>query len=114
MASATAQFDFPGFPVSQAHEEKENALMRYLRLTQECGGLIPQAMLPAALCVCKQRVSQLVAAGHFDVHQIGGRAYITGDSFEAFLLSERKVGRPVKSPTIGALAKGMKDSLRKS
>ncbi len=111
-SAAAAQAEFAGFPEAQARPDEENIFLVYLRLSRENGGLITQAMLAPALNLSTQRISQLVAAGHFDVHRIGGTQYVTGDSFERFLQKERKTGRPVKSPSVGTLVKaalGIKD-----
>jgi hypothetical protein len=103
MGSAAAQFEFLGFPETEPREE--NIFERYLRLSDEHGGLIPQTMLAPALSLSTQRISQLIAAGHFDVHCIRGTNYVTGDSFTAFLEQERKVGRPLKRPAVSTLVK---------
>jgi hypothetical protein len=105
MASATAgQIEFTGFPApTVAAEESPWAL--YRRLSVELGGLIPQTMLPFALGVSTTRVSQLINDGRFEVVKIGGTKYVGGESFEAFLVQERKAGRPVKQPSKMALAK---------
>jgi hypothetical protein len=104
-SAAAAQFEFSGFPQAQAREHQESLVERYLRLSDEHGGLIPQGMLAPALNLSGGRISQLMAAGHFHVEQLGATKYVTGDSFQAFLDLERKNGRPVKAPSVGSLVK---------
>jgi hypothetical protein len=107
MSSALAgQIEFDGFPQTEEAGE-ENLFQRYLRLSRENGGLIPQTMLAHALNVSNQRVCQLMAEDRFDVHKIGAQKYVTCDSFEAFLQQERKVGRPLKKPTLKSCAQAV-------
>jgi hypothetical protein len=105
MGSAAAQFEFSGFPKTQAGESTENEFLRYVRLSEEHHGLIPQSMLPAALGLSTQRISQLIASNRFDVHRIGGKAYVTGDSFQTFLEIERTTGTRYGNPAVGTLVK---------
>jgi hypothetical protein len=102
--AAAAQFEFSGFPATQVQQE-ENPITRYLRLTEDHGGLIPQAMIAPALGLSVQRISQLINDDRFEVYQIGATKYVTGHSFERFLREERKTGRPLKRPSVGTLVK---------
>ena len=101
-----AQAEFDGFPKSES-ESSENPVARYLSVSRQCGGLIPQNLLPAALNLSKQRVSQFINQRRFEVHEIAGTKYVTAPSFEAFLLEERRAGRPVKELTFSKLVKGL-------
>jgi hypothetical protein len=105
-----AQAEFPGFPEETA-ERTESALALYLRLSRESGGLIPQSMLPGALGLSSARVCDFISEKRFHVHQIGGKNFVTADSFEAFLLAERKAGRPLNNPTVKQMAKATGDFL---
>lgn len=111
MPSVALQAEFAGFPESSAAEFDESPFAQYLRLSGEEGGLVPRAMLPAALQLSSQRVSQLVAAGHFNVHRIGTMDFVTGDSLEAFLALERRSGRPVKRLTMGRAVRSVRAAL---
>ena len=70
----------------------------YMRLHEEKGGLIPQAILPELLGLSKQRVSQLVRSHRFEVHQIAKVRFVTGDSLGAYVAAEKKAGRGFKQP----------------
>jgi len=101
-----AQSEFAGFPESTA-ESAEGPLSQYLRLSRESGGLIPQAMLPEALGLSRSRVSQFISEKRFHVHVIGGTNFVTAESFEAFLLEERKSGRPWDKPTVKQMGRAV-------
>lgn len=103
------QSEFHGFPISSSSSEEKSDFALYLELNAKDGGLIPQAMLPAALGLSKQRISQFVAEKRFVVHRIGGTNYVTGRSFEAFLVEERRSGRPVREPSMSDLATAAKE-----
>jgi hypothetical protein len=110
---SAAQVEFLGFPESTVIAS-EGPLSQYLRLSREAGGLIPQSMLPDAIGVSKSRVSHFVCEKRFDVHVIGGKNYVTADSFERFLLEERKSGRPWHKPTVSDLAKSAVNEIKRS
>ena len=109
MSSSALQAEFAGFPESTLREYEETPFAEYLRLSHAGGGLIPRAMLPTALQLSSQRISQLVAAGHFEIHHIGSMDFVTADSLEAFLALERRSGRPVKQMTIGRAVRAIRD-----
>jgi hypothetical protein len=88
------QATFPGFPAAISMVEKESSIARYLRLSREYGGLIPQAMLADAMEVSKARVSQFVAEKRFRVVEIGGKNYVPADDLAHFLSTQRHNGRP--------------------
>jgi len=88
------QATFPGFPAAVAISEKESPIARYLRLTREYGGLIPQAMLADAMQVTKARVSQFVAEKRFRVLEIAGKNYVPAEDLAHFLAQQRHTGRP--------------------
>jgi hypothetical protein len=93
-----SQAEFHGFPASQVEPSRESDIERFLRLSDEKGGLIPQNILPDALGLSTQRVSQLVTRQRFEVHQVGGHNFVTGDSFAEFLQRPvSKGGRPRKN-----------------
>jgi len=110
MSFAASQTEFAGFPESVASVES-SPLAEYLRLSGEDGGLVPRAMLPAALNLSSARVSQLSAAGHFRIHRIGTMDFVTGDSLVAFLSLERRSGRPVKNLTLRRAARAIRDAV---
>lgn len=115
MDAHALQAEFAGFPASAlVGEEGENPVSLYLRLSYKHGGLIPQAMLSTALGLSHQRVSQLVNAGRFATHKIGTMTFITGESFEAFLVQERKAGFCPKSPTFAQMVHSIKEVVRES
>lgn len=87
---------FPGFPAPIAMVEKESTLAKFLRLSREYGGLVPQNMLPDAMEVSRARVAQLIGAGRFRVIEIGGRNYVPAEELAHFLTLQRPTGRPTK------------------
>lgn len=70
----------------------------FLEQSEVQGGLIPQAIVPDILGLSRQRMYDLIGDGRLKVIQLFGLRFITGPSFEAFVVSERKSGRPVKNP----------------
>lgn len=111
MSAHALQHEFAGFPVS-TQEATEGPIALYLRLSAESGGLIPVAMLPAALGVSQQRVSQLVNSSRFEVHKIGTLKFITGNSLEAYYREEKQTGRGHKAPKFSTLVHSVKEVLR--
>ena len=109
---ASSQIEFAGFPEPSGVSTPIAGLREFLALSAQHGGLVPQAALAATLGLSTQRVSQLVAAGRFSVHRVFGQNYVTADSLEAFILSERKTGRPVKVPGVGRMVEGVLASVR--
>lgn len=109
-----SQTEFAGFPASSEVPPPVAGLREFLALSVEHGGLVPQAALAVTLGLSTQRISQLVAAGRFSVHRVFGQNYVTADSLEAFILQERKSGRPVKVPSVGQMAEGVRASVRAS
>jgi hypothetical protein len=84
----------------------------YLEQSEVQGGLIPQAIVPDVLGLSRQRMYDLIEDGRLKVLQLFGLRFITGPSFEAFVLSERKSGRPVKNPgNLSLLKTSMKGAL---
>ena len=109
---ASSQTEFAGFPASSAGPVAVAGLREFLALSAEHGGLVPQAALASTLNLSTQRISQLVAAGRFVVHRVFGQNYVTADSLEAFILLERKTGRPIKVPSVGRMVEGVRASVR--
>lgn len=114
MDAHALQAEFAGFPASMLGQEGENALSLYMRLSYKHGGLVPQAMLPAALGLSKQRISQLVQGNRFATHKIGSITFVTGESLEAFIVQERKAGTTLKAPTFPQMVHAVKDVVRES
>ena len=112
MSAHAMQPEFAGFPVSQASDETENPVALYLRISAECGGLIPQGMLPSALGVSQQRVSQLVLGDRLEVHKIGTIRFVTARSLEVFLKEERAANRSYKPPKFSTVVHGVKEFIR--
>ena len=101
MSFAAIQSEFAGdFPTSTALQAEENPLSLYMRLSEEKGGLIPQAMMADILDVSSARVAQLIGAHRFEVHRIGKMNFITGDSLKAYNDAEKLAGRGHKAPTL--------------
>lgn len=116
MSFAAIQSEFAGFPESDANALASGNLVDiFMRLYEEKGGLIPQAMLGEVLGVSKQRVSQLLTDHRFEVHQLGNMRFITGDSLATYFAEEKKVGRGHKAPRFmtvyRAAQKAVKDAL---
>lgn len=111
MSAQAIQPEFAGFPVSTQGEAIEGPVGLYFRLSAECGGLVPTAMLPAALGVSQQRVSQLVRGNRFEVHKIGTLTFVTGNSLEVFLKEERASGS-YRAPKFSTLLHSVKEVVR--
>lgn len=103
MSSAAYAQSADFFGYEDSANDAQNPVALYLRLSREKGGLIPQAMLVDALGVTSGRISELIRNHRFEVHQIAGRNYITADSFEAYLVEEKRTGRGHKAPTMRTL-----------
>jgi len=99
MSFSAFQAEFAGFPESTVSAESSGNLVDiYMRLADEKGGLIPQAMMADVLGVSTARVSQLISDHRFEVHQLGKMKFITGDSLAAYYADEKKHGRGHKAP----------------
>lgn len=112
MTAHAAQAEFAGFPASRMGDRVEGAVECFLRLSSECGGLIPQAMLQSALGISSQRVSQLVQGDRFEVHKIGTLTFVTGRSFEKYLTDEKTAGRGLKAPRFSTVLHMVRDTVR--
>ena len=113
MSFAAIQAEFSGFPPSEmTGADWGDPLQMFMRLHEEKGGLIPQAILPELLSLSKQRVSQLIASKRFEVHQIGKLKFITGNSLEAYAIEEHKAGRGHKAPRFMTVYHGVQKMLK--
>lgn len=67
-------------------------------IARERGAFVPTGVAAALLGVSKQRVSELIKLGRFEVVSIHGRNFVMEDSIVAFAESERAAGRPWPGP----------------
>jgi len=63
------------------------------------GDLVPATMAAKCLDISRQRVWELMQAGKLDRVEVDGHVFVTADSVVALAKSERKAGRPFKTPT---------------
>ena len=77
------------------------------RISQDEGMLIPQSYAAKVLRVHRSRVFQLVEDGRLKVVEVNGERYVTGNSVDAHLRSERKTGRPAKGSFLGDVKSGL-------
>jgi hypothetical protein len=87
---------FPAFPTIKATARKRTPLREMLDAVEKHGPLIPQAFLPVALEVSKQRAYQLLNEDRIARIEVAGRMMIPLASLDVFLSEERKSGRPMK------------------
>jgi hypothetical protein len=62
------------------------------------GMLIPSRLAAKILGISRQRVEELLKEGRLELVQVEGHNFIPESSVVAYARSERKAGRPVKSP----------------
>lgn len=83
-------FDFP-----PAAEMPLSPLQRLIWISERYGRMVSQRILVLELGLSKQRVSQLLAAGRFEVFDIEGEKWVTERSILEFQREEKaKGGRP--------------------
>jgi hypothetical protein len=87
---------FPAFPTITATARKRSPLREMLDAVERHGPLIPQAFLPVALEVSKQRAHQLLSEDRIARIEVAGRMMIPLAALDVFLSEERKSGRPIK------------------
>jgi hypothetical protein len=92
----TTQPEFQGFPATQRETASESTIQRFLRLSNERGPLVPQSWLHEALGLSKQRISQFLQQGRFNVLDVGNTKFVAVADLEAFKVQPRITGRPKK------------------
>ena len=76
------------------------------RLVESTGMLIPSKLAADIAGISQQRIDQLMDAKVLEKVYYHGHPFVTQDSFLSWAKSERKAGRPLKTPgTMGAKVK---------
>lgn len=87
-------FDLP--PVA-AEWEAPSPMERLMHITRTFGPIMTQSLLVKELGLSKQRISQLVNQGRFEIFTIEGEKWVTVRSVEEFRRTEKSLGgRPKK------------------
>lgn len=93
--------------------ETRKELEAYQRDSGREGGLISKALAATILDVSHQRVCQLVESGCFSVFHHFDKEFVSIKEVKAFLLVERKAGRPWKRPSnLQLLKAALRDTLK--
>lgn len=67
-------------------------------VSKEAGCLVPPVFVASVLGISKQRVYQLGETGKLEVIRLEGQVFVTERSIIALARSERKSGRPFRTP----------------
>lgn len=101
MEAATIEFPFvAALPKAERteHQRLRDHLADIKNIIQIRGMIMPARFAASLLGVSRQRVQELVEDKTLEAVEFDGRRYITESSVVAFAQSERKAGRPLKTP----------------
>lgn len=77
-----------------------DAFSQFKALTEKHGTIIPIPLAAEMAGVSRQCIENYVARGRLAAVELNGRFYVLEDSFIEYAKSERKPGRPLKSPSM--------------
>jgi hypothetical protein len=95
------EFPFVGdLPRAEKRQAKSlwERFQEFGRLAEETGTPVPPVLAAKLLGISRQRVWELANEGKLDRITFEGHPFITENSLVALAKSERKAGRPFKSP----------------
>lgn len=102
---ATMEFPFvAALPKAERteHQKLREHLADIKNIIQQRGMIMPARFAASLLGVSRQRVHELIHDHTLEVVDFDGRSYVTESSVVAFAQSERKAGRPLKTPKTDA------------
>jgi len=80
------------------HQKLRDHLADIKAIIQSRGMIMPKRFAAALIGVSRQRVDELIQSRTLEAVEFDGRTYITESSLVAYGQSERKAGRPLKTP----------------
>jgi hypothetical protein len=111
MKTSAQQFELPAMPqpskLTFALREAKAEIDAFYADSSATGGLIPKSVAGRLANVSHTRIDQLVADGRLKEYQHFGKPWVSGDEIKAFIVSERKSGRPWKVPSGVGILKDM-------
>lgn len=109
--ATAAQFELPAMPqpskLAKAIRTAKEELEAFQRDANEQGGLVMKQMAARLCNVSNQRICQLCEEGRFTIFHHVDKEFLSANEVKAFMLQERKSGRPWKAPSGVGLIKDM-------